>query len=471
MKKQNIILFLTDQWRWDTLNQPGNPAKLPNLQAFKQEATNFTNAFTSVPLCTPARGSLFTGKLPHQNGTMDNVSGGSFYPEGKLHPSHPTYMERLMAAGYDVSFIGKWHLGKGTLIDRGITDAPLSDGGDNALVASVDDLEFAEDRLNPFYGTVLDGIPADEQRAMIGIERLERYAKSDKPFCLIVSLHGPHFPHNVPQKWVDLYDDLPEDYMPDNYIPQFTETDKPHAQSAHYWPCQDTRGLTQQDWRKTAQHYWGFCSYIDDMFGQFWRKMKDLGLDQTSVLGFTADHGEMLGSHGWFDKGPFFYEEVMRIPMFMHTPNGKAGEVRDNYVSFRDVFPALLDQAGVGDLLSDEEQARSFWKSDADHITYGYDAYQGRQFKFRGIRNDRYKYAWSPHDIEELYDLETDPGERINLHQSAEHAAIKADLKDQLFDQMRAEEDALAYPGYQLPVGSYIDGRPHEEQHIHQKPK
>lgn len=469
MTQKNIILFLTDQWRWDTLNTPDNPAKLPNLKAFKEEATNFTNAFTSVPLCTPARGSLFTGKWPHQNGTMDNVSGTSFYPEGKLHPSHPTYMERLQQAGYDVSFIGKWHLGTGTLIDRGITDAPLSDGGDTDLMTAIhaSELAFSDDRLNPFYGTVLEGTPADEQRVNAGLERLDRYAKSDKPFCLIVSLHGPHFPHNVPQKWVDLYDDLPEDYMPENYLPQFTESGKPKAQSAHYWPCQDTRGLTQQDWRKTAQHYWGFCSYIDDMFGQFWTKMKDLGLDQTSVLGFTADHGEMLGAHGWFDKGPFFYEEVMRIPMMMHVPGQTGGQVRENYVSFRDVFPTLLDQAEVSDVLNNEEQGRSFWNSDAKHITYGYDAYQGRQFKFRGIRNGRYKYAWSPHDIEELYDLKTDPHELTNLYDSPDHGMVKADLREKLFEQMRADEDALAYPGYQLPVGSYIDGRPHEEQHDH----
>ncbi len=458
MTRKNIVLFLTDQWRWDTLNDPDCPARMPNLQAFRGEATNFTNAFTSVPLCTPARGSLFTGKWPHQNGTMDNVQGTSFYPHGKLHPSHRTYMERLMDEGYDVTFIGKWHLGAGTLNDRGIADTPLSDGGEQALVPP-GGIEFGETRLDPFYGTITGGIPMDERRVRIGIERLESYAKSDKPFCLIVSLQGPHFPHNVPEKWVRMYDDLPDDFMPKNFIPQFTEEGKPLAQAAHYWPCQDTRALTQADWRRTAQHYWGFCSYLDDLFGQFRRRMTDLGLDDNTVLAFTADHGEMLGAHGWFDKGPFFYEEVMRIPMLMRTPGGRAGEVRGNFVSFRDLLPTLVDQAGMAGMLEDAERDRSFHVSADDHIVYGYDAYQGRQFKLRGIRNAAYKYAWSPNDTPELYALSSDQGERTNRAGDPSLESIELDLKQRLFAWMNEEQDYLRFPMHHLPIGSYADGR------------
>lgn len=467
MTAKNIILFITDQWRWDTLNQPDHPCKLPNLQAFRDESTNHVNAFTSVPLCTPARGSLFTGKLPHQTGTMDNVQGSSYYPHGKLHPSHPTYMERLQEAGYEVCFIGKWHLGTGTLTERGI-NAPLSDGGDEPLIPTTD-LEFADPRKTPFYGTITEGVHMDEKRVIEGMAQLERLSASDKPFCLIVSLPGPHFPHHVPQDWVALYDDLPQDFTPDNFSPQFTETGKPQAQGAHYWPCQDTRSLTPEDWRRTTQHYWGFCSFIDDLFGQFRRKMTALGRDDDTVLAFTADHGEMLGAHGWFDKGPFFYEEVMRIPMLIRAAGQGQGQVDTGYVSFRNLFPSLLADSDATGILTPDEAARSYDATSADHVFYGYDAYQGRQFKFRGIREDRYKYAWSPHDIEEFYDLEADPQERVNRADDPAFAAEKKRLKSKLFDWMKAESDALAYGGYQLPVGSYIDGRPASEQHDHQQ--
>lgn len=196
----------------------------------------------------------------------------------------------------------------------------------------------------------------------------------------------------------------------------------------------------------------------------------DNGLDDSTVVGFTADHGEMLGAHGWFDKGPFFYEEVMRIPMLIRDPEQNAGTIRATFASFRDLFPTMIERAGAGGLLETGERSRSFWHSDADHVYYVYDAYQGRQFRFRGIRSARYKYAWSPHDLEELYDLITDPAERVNLAGVSKFVQVQADLKSKLFDWMRLEGDWLAGPGHHPPVGSYIDGRDSTEQHIHTRP-
>lgn len=467
MTRQNIVLFLTDQWRWDTLNTPGNPAKLPNLQDFAKSATNYVNAFTSVPLCTPARGSLFTGKWPHQNGTMDNVQGNSFYPFGKLHPDQPTYLEALAKDGYNVVFVGKWHLGDGSLADRGIK-CVMSDGGAEHLGSNPSRHDYAPAKKPPFYATITDGsTPVDGLRVAAGLEQLRELAAEDKPFCLVIAPHGPHFPHFVPQEYVALYDDLPMDFMPDNFCPQFSETGKPLAQAASYWPCQDTSVLDQQDWRRTAQHYWAYCSYLDNEFGKVRRAISELGVADTTTVMFTADHGEMLGAHGWFDKGPFFYEEVMRIPMLVHQGSQTAPSTAENFVGFRDIFPTLMDLAGAEDILSDSEIERSFVRSKSDFATYCYDAYQGRQFKFRGIRTSRYKYAWSPHDIAELYDVEADPGERINLAQNDQFKAIRYELHERLFAWMRSEQDSLAYPGHQLPVGSYIDGRPVSEQHIH----
>lgn len=122
----NIIYIMTDQWRWDTIFQGDHVCQTPNLDRFAEEATVFGNAYTCYPLCSPARGALFTGKWPYQNSLTDNVNAGSFYPNGKLHPRCRTYLERLRDdADYEIAYCGKWHLGHGTLTDRGIDNVAI----------------------------------------------------------------------------------------------------------------------------------------------------------------------------------------------------------------------------------------------------------------------------------------------------------------------------------------------------------
>ena len=127
---------------------------------------------------------------------------------------------------------------------------------------------------------------------------------------------------------------------------------------------------------------------------------------------------------------------------------------------------ATLDP-GAGAILSKEEQRRSYWVTDNKHTFYCYDSYQGREFKLRGIHTKRHKYNWSPHDLCELYDLEADPGERINLIASHEHAHVKEELHATLIDWMASEDDVLLDRKHLLPPGAHIDGRGVNEQHVH----
>jgi arylsulfatase A-like enzyme len=127
----NIVYMMADQWRWDTIFQEGHICRTPNLRRLAEQSQVFHNAYTCCPLCTPARGSLFTGNWPYQNCLTDNVGGNSFYPHGKLHLGYRTYLERLRDdAGYEIAYCGKWHLGAGTLHERGIDNVRGSDGGD-----------------------------------------------------------------------------------------------------------------------------------------------------------------------------------------------------------------------------------------------------------------------------------------------------------------------------------------------------
>ena len=463
----NIVLLMADQWRWDTLFQEGHICQTPNLHAFADRGVAFTNAYTACPLCTPARAALMTGKWPYQANLTDNVSGTMFYPHGKLFPGLKTYLERLRDdAGCSIAYSGKWHLGAGTLLERGITDVRASDGGSDGRAGFQPPILDGE-KLAPFYGSFSQGIGWDQHVIEQGMAQITKLASADGPFCAVISTPGPHFPHFVPQEYLAHYADLLADSWPANFSAPFTEQGKPAMQARPYWPCQNTRPLTPEDWRKTCQHYWAYCAHLDEQFGRVLAELDALGLADNTVVAFTADHGEMLGGHGMFDKGPYLYEEAVRIPMIVRDPAGRAPRGQDGFVNLRDLFPTLIDLAGAGYVLDEDERGRSFWATDNPETFVCYDQYQGRLFRIRGMRTGYWKYNWSPNDLSELYDLQVDPGERVNLAGVPAYAALQSDLHARLAAWMEAEGDYLLCAHHLLPPGTYVDGRGADEQHDH----
>jgi len=463
----SIVLLMADQWRWDTLYQAGHICQTPHLDAFAAAGIAFTNAYTACPLCTPARAALMTGQWPYQANLTDNVSGTMFYPHGKLYPGLKTYLERLRDdAGYKIAYSGKWHLGAGTLLERGITDVRASDGGTGGRAGFVAPTLDGE-KLAPFYGSFSQGVGWDQHVIEQGMAQIAGLGAAGGPFCAVISTPGPHFPHYVLREFADRYADLPADFWPANFSTPFTEPGKPAMQGRPYWPCQNTRPLTPDDWRKTCQHYWAYCAFLDEQFGRVLAELDALGLADNTVVAFTADHGEMLGGHGMFDKGPYLYEEAVRIPMVVRDPTGRAPRNREGFANLRDLFPTLADLAGAGHILTDDERGRSFWATNRPETFITYDQYQGRLFKIRGMRCGRWKYNWSPHELCELYDLKDDPGERINLAGSPGYGTIQADLRGRLLAWMESEADYLSCAHHLPPPGVYVDGRDADEQHDH----
>jgi arylsulfatase A-like enzyme len=464
--RKNILLFMVDQLRWDAVFDDCNPCRMPNVLRLAERGVQFDRAYSICPLCSPARGALFTGLLPHQNGLMDNT-GTRVCPERTLHPEHKTYLERLQANGYNVSYSGKWHCGNGSLVSRGVADVRCSDGGSTheAEPHRPQKLKLTGEWFKPYYMAYSEGRNQDWARVQAGKEQVRegmaRFRETGTPFCSVVSVTGPHFAHCIPQKYAEMYE-LPEDFVPDNFCEPFAEPMKPHVLGRPHWPSQDTTALTRDDWRKTAQHYWGYCSYIDDLFSEVLQLLDEVDLWADTVVAFTPDHGEMLGAHGRFDKGPDFYEETVHIPLVIWDPAGREPRSRDSFVNLVDLFPTLLSLAGATDVLSNAEAARSMWETAHRQTFMCYDAYQGRHFMLRGIRTDRYKYSWRPRDLDELYDMQEDPGERINLIDSPEHSEVAAELKAELDAWMEREGDYLRHARYVPEPGSYWDGRPYD---------
>jgi arylsulfatase A-like enzyme len=200
------------------------------------------------------------------------VDSGSFYPHGKLHLGYKTYLERLRDdAGYEIGYCGKWHLGCGALHARGIHNVRASDGGEpqrGAAWPRVPPPDLDGETLEPYYGSFTQGVSHDQARIELALEQLEGLARGRGPFCAFISTHGPHFPHYVPKRFAGLYAELPADFAPANYCAPFVEPNKPAMQSRPYWPCQRTQSLTPDQWRKTCQHYWAYCTHLDEQFGR-----------------------------------------------------------------------------------------------------------------------------------------------------------------------------------------------------------
>jgi arylsulfatase A-like enzyme len=180
--------------------------------------------------------------------------------------------------------------------------------------------------------------------------------------------------------------------------------------------------------------YYDFTSFIDKQIGRILDRLESLGLSENTMIIFASDHGDMKGAHGgMIDKG-YLYEEVMHIPMMVHHP-GKQGGLIEDFVYNMDIMPTVLDTADIayGDLhgrsllpLFDNE----VWDRDCAYLEF-----HGIRFLYTQrsvIDRNNYKYIWTPGDFDELYDLNTDPGELNNVIKDPEYAGIKRSMQEKL---------------------------------------
>lgn len=487
----NVLFLLTDQWRHDALGFLGHPlAHTPNLDCLAAGGVFFRHAFTSVPLCSPARGSLLSGCWPHQSGVVDNIGVGAAVQQG-LSAQVRTWIEAARDRGYRVGYFGKWHLGWPGPGDRG---AQFSSevGADQDLRPKVErgmpratpsgelcspfreewmaDLQRRRpDAFPPFY-QVLPGSLEDTdtgRTADAAMMFLREASATDQPWFLTVSFRAPHFPHALPEPFAHLVDPSSVN-LPDNMNDDFQH--KPWFQNRVWWPCHDTSCLSEDDWRKTIAAYYGMIAMVDAAIGRVLEVAASASGGRPTVILFASDHGEMLGAHGLFDKGPYFYDEVMRIPLLIRLPEagldlaGGSGkpQIRDEFVSILDLGATLFNLVGEElavpgrDLIElIEGRSEQPWPDEA----FGwYASYNGHSFVMRSIRTPEYKYVFVPQAVDELYDLRNDPGELRNLASDPAYRPVVATLRERLFEWMATVGDPLLDGWHRLPpAGTLVE--------------
>lgn len=343
--KPNILFVMADQMTPFMLEACGGAgARTKHLNALAERGVWFKNAYTPSPICSPARSAFMTGLLPSRTGSYDN--GDPF------HGFVPTVAHYLTNQDYECVLSGKMHfigadqlhgfkrrLNSDVYPSGFIWSYPLLDENDPDAKAFDFAPQYQAQNIGPGWSTELQ---FDEETHFRALEYL-RHAP-DRPFMLAVSYTSPHPPYQVPKAYWDLYKDadMPLPRYPDNMDETYSDLDHAFIR----WYGLDRESI--RDPKHLSAMRRGFCAlthYVDDKLGELLDVLEDAGLRDSTMVIFTADHGEMLGEKGLIQKRSL-YEWSTRIPMIIDYP-GAASRAVETPVSLVDIPTTLMDVAGA----------------------------------------------------------------------------------------------------------------------------
>lgn len=500
-KPTNVLIVTTDQQRTDSLHCYGSAfMRTPGFDHVAQNGTRFARAYCPSAVCTPSRISLLSGQYVGRHGAWNvGVNAG----EDIDLLSH-----RLGRAGYQTCLVGKAHFqayGAGGQSSWESVEDHAEGYGDwsgpyygfdtvqLALGHSVHGLSghygaWLRERLTPaevtafehaekadgeedFGGNAYDwALPTALSNAVwtgdTAIDFLEHRRDADRPFFLFASFQDPHHPHALPRDFTDRLD--PESVPLPAFEPDELASLPPHFQAAHEgrlkgsefarrWPVSgqhdgfDYRHVAPEAQRLARSYYYSLVQLVDAQLLRIWDCLERLGLDDTTLVVVTSDHGELLGDHGLWMKGPFHYEELARVPFLMMGPGVARGNVRDDVVSLVDVVPTALAAAGIDadhSVLDGDNLLQPPPTADRTVLCETVLDWQGMICRSVIGRNQKLThYAGAGYG--ELFDLAADPRERHNLWTAPTAADTRARMLGRLLDHdsriLASDRERIAY--------------------------
>ncbi|WP_226702719.1 sulfatase-like hydrolase/transferase [Microbulbifer elongatus] len=470
-ERENVLILMFDDMRFDTFSYRDGPVSTPNIDTLAEESVRFDNAMTTTGLCSPSRAAMFTGRWGHRTGLDDNV--GLYHSRlSELDLSEGGLLARAKDAGYFVGYVGKWHLGPQGVRLRGadytaeIKEAEWSRGmrqltpyGIQKNIAKYKAAANApEDQKAEYfngekveYFQTLSGTYEDTgtyKKVKAGQDLLRKAAKEQRPFFGIISFDQPHPPYRVPEPYASMFDPSKLE-LPANHLTE--RVNKPMSQDDPFWPWHDVSHLSDEEWLKMRAYYYGAMAMIDRAVGEILETAKETGIYDDLHIVFVGDQGSMLGEHGLYDKGPYAYDELMRMPLMIRNPGVKPKSVT-RQVSMLDIAPTLaeimhLPEDGVQDgrslsqLMAKGDIADNGRK---DTALYAYEWYNGGWFGIRALRTPEMKFVWNPGDArDELYDLRKDPIEVNNQFNNPEYREQLVVMAQLMREELVKTEDPL----------------------------
>lgn len=456
MAHPNFILIMTDTQGANMVGAYGHPElRTPNIDRLAAEGVRFERAYTTCPLCTPARAALFSGMYAHTSGPWTNNLA--------LGANIITMGQRFQDARYHTAYIGKWHLDGHDYFGTGICpsgwDARYWYDGCNYL----DELSGDEIRLWRRELNTLDDLRAHNIRAEFTwahriSDRAERFLQQraqeqhGNPFLLVVSYDEPHHPFTCPPEYAERFEHYDYPVGPAAFD---TLDDKPAHQRE--WAASTAKPPTPGALRHPL--YFGCNSFVDAEIGRVIDAARRYAPENTTII-YTGDHGDMMTAHGLTGKGPVMYDEITRIPLIVAQPGqAGAGRVVRTPVSHIDLLPTMLELAGLaappilegtsivsqlnGIEQPDRAVAIEFNRYEIEHDSWG--GFQPVRCLLRG----QHKLVINLLHTDELYDLQDDPHELRNLIGDPSRAVIRDELHDELLAWMYEKRDPFRGPAWE----------------------
>jgi arylsulfatase A-like enzyme len=384
-ERPNILVLLTDQQTHNAWSGCGNAwLKTPAMDAIALRGTVFSNAICPYPVCSPSRSSIFTGRLPHEAGVMDNNL--------PIAPGMASMGEIFRAAGYNTAYGGKWHL-------------PKSFDGMTGFTKIIGGSKLGRDMDAPLSNACADWLRRNPQG----------------PFLLVASFMNPHDICDWIREHKGSRELPPDANMPPPPMNMAVDPAEPEAiqyhRTAGYDLMSQAVGIAG-DWRRDDMRlylhdYYRMVEQVDAEIGKVLTALRETGQDRNTIILFASDHGEGLGGHRWAQKAAF-YEESLRVPLFLAGPGIRVG-VNNQLTTLADIVPTLCGLTGVAAPpdLRGVDLSRPFTRDSVlSQLRYGSPDREGRMIRTRRYKYIRFNSGARP---EQLFDLELDPGETQNL--------------------------------------------------------
>jgi len=471
-EKINLLFIWTDQQRFDTMKAYGNDKiKVPNLNKLAEQCIVFEKAYVTQPVCTPSRSSVMTGLTPHTNGCYENNI--------PLKAETKTLPELINDPEYRTAYMGKWHLGDEVFAQHGFQEwyaiedgyhSHYSKGKDNDkkarssyhhwLISKGEKPNTEDGRFSRGFSS---NLPVEYGKPKFLEEKAIEFMEENRanPFILYVNFLEPHSPFS---STLNEYHDLDNLTVPEDFS---VDEELSYRDVMRKFSGDNTTTEKVPDF---VRRYWGLMSKVDMSVGKILEKLYELGLDENTLIVYTSDHGEMLGSHGLKGKR-YAFDESSRIPLLVKLPGTQKQRIIKEAVSQIDIVPSILDYLGypVDESLEGKSLVDVWNGGEVKNNYVFFEMIKPKTVQDKVIDNvssqmkiseqnlkkaiaassrvvvspDGWKMVVSNGDKSQLYNLNEDPLEYKNLYNDKQYADVIKRLSNKLLEWQKRTNDKL----------------------------